>query len=876
MVAHVLVWLLASAVPLGQSAAGAQATLKGAVRDQQGGAIGGAAVSIVCGAVERHVTTSATGEFEVPHLPAAECSATASSALFDEQTTNVNLAGGTARADFVLPVRRFLTELVVTPSRGTAEDGFTVPESLSVTTRREMDARPSQLLPQVLRDEPGVLLQQTTSAQASPIIRGFTGQSNVYLLDGVRLNTAAWRSGPSQYLGWIDTAVADRIEIVRGPGSVQYGSDALGGTINVTTAPSLFSSRGLQPGGTVAVSVGSADRSSGADGSLRLRFSGASIRFGGATREIDNLRGGGGKDSHAAVTKYLGLPSTVVDTRMLATDYRQSGGSFGGNFNAGGAATLSTLVVHEDQAGASRYDRVLGGDGNYISGFDPQTLDFGFVKYQRPSTAGFDTLSATFSVNRQADGRFEQARPTARLDSQQSVTSVLGYQVQGTREVRGRQRLLVGAELYDESTSASRELREPSGSVTQQRPDIPDGTTYSSLGVFVQDSADLVPGRVNVRGGLRYGRFDFRTIDDPSFGVTAERVTTDAITFQLGTVVSLGGNLNAVFNVSRGFRAANAADLGDIGLSGGGGFSVTPSKAAALGGYVGTSGASTAVSTGERVQPLDPEVLYSYEAGLKFRSRTFDASMSAYDLEWFDTVQRRAIVFDTNVVGTSISGFEIVRQDANGLAYIAQDVRPIGTRVNLDHARLRGFDVQGSAHVGRHLDGTVYFSMTNGRLLATDEYLRRMPPPLGGARLRWDTERLWVEGVMNFARTQTRLNSGDLTDARIGGVRTRTSIASFFNGTATDMGLVQNGVLVATGETLGQVQTRLLGTASSGFLYTVGPGYAVFGLRAGVRVTRALDVSLLGENLTDRNYRLYGSGLDAPGINVQLRVRYRF
>jgi outer membrane receptor protein involved in Fe transport len=56
----------------------------------------------------------------------------------------------------------------------------------------------------------------------------------------------------------------------------------------------------------------------------------------------------------------------------------------------------------------------------------------------------------------------------------------------------------------------------------------------------------------------------------------------------------------------------------------------------------------------------------------------------------------------------------------------------------------------------------------------------------------------------------------------------------------------------------------------------VGPGYAVFGLRAGVRVTRALDVSVLGENLTDRNYRIYGSGLDGPGINVQVRMRYRF
>jgi outer membrane receptor protein involved in Fe transport len=228
------------------------------------------------------------------------------------------------------------------------------------------------------------------------------------------------------------------------------------------------------------------------------------------------------------------------------------------------------------------------------------------------------------------------------------------------------------------------------------------------------------------------------------------------------------------------------------------------------------------------------------------------------------------------MVGTVISGFEIVRQDAAGLVYIAQDARPIGTRVNVDRARLLGLDLQGTARVGRHLNGTANFSMTNGRLLATGEYLRRMPPPLGGARLRWETERVWIEGAMNFARTQTRFNSGDSTDARIGAARTKTSIASFFNGTATDMGLVRNGTLVATGETLAQVQTRLLGTATSAPLFTDGPGYVVFGLRAGVRISRALDVSLLGENLTDRNYRMFGSGLDASGINFQLRTRVRF
>lgn len=874
MAPHLIVVLLAT-FGFQEGAPARTSTLAGLVRDQRGDGIPGAAVDVTCGDITRQATSSASGEFQIKALPAARCTATAAASSFESQSAKVDLSSGNGSTTLTLLVRGYATEVVVTPGRGVKEDGFSVPDALSVTSRRDVDSRPHQLLPQVLAEEVGVLVQQTTSAQASPTIRGFTGQSNVYLLDGVRLNTAAWRTGPSQYLAWLDASGAERIEVVRGPGSVQYGSDALGGTVNVLTPVSLFSGAGLRVAGGGQIAFGSGDQSAGGEANLQLRLSRASLRVGGSTRSIGDLRSGKGEDSHAAVTRFLGLPSSAIGTRMPETGYRQSGASFAGNFEAGGA-TLSTLYVHSNQDGVSRYDRILGGDGLYRSGFDPQQLDFGLVKYQRPDVAGFEGIAATFSVNRQADGRFEQARSTVRVDAQEAATTVLGYQVQGHRAIGSRHRLLAGVELYDERTSASREFREITGAVSAQRPDIPEGTTYTNFGVFVQDSVDLWRGRVNLRGGARYGRFGFATEADERFGVTAEQITTDALTFQVGTVVSVSENLNVVAKVSRGFRAANAADLGDIGLSGGGGFVITPSKASELGAFVGTSTATTASSTGARVPALGPEVLYSYEAGMKFRSRRVDAAMTGFHLEYLDTIQRRAAVFDSSVVGTTISGFEIVRQDASGLAYIAEDVRPIATRANVDRARIVGFDVQADVRIARNWTGDARFSMANGRLLTTDEYLRRMPPPLGGARLRWNSSRAWVEGAVSFARTQTRLNAGDLSDARIGGVRTRASIANFFKGTASDLGLVQGGVLVATGERLAEVQSRLLGSAASGFLYTTGPGYVVLGLRAGWQFAEGVEVSAIGENLADRNYRIYGSGLDSPGANVQVRLRYRF
>lgn len=851
-------------------------TLHGTIRDAQGAAIPSAAIDIACRDVRRRALSDASGRFRESDLPLASCTVTAVSPLFEAETTTAAATRGGTDVSLVLRIRRFTSEIVVTPARGLEAMTFGLPDTMSVTSRRDVESRPHQLLAQVLGEEPGLLVQQTTSAQVSPIIRGFTGQSNVYLIDGVRLNNAAWRSGPSQYVAWVDGAAVDRIEVVRGSGSVQYGSDALGGTIQFLTAPSLFHSSGMRLDGSVEAIAGTADQSVGGLAEIAVKAQSASLRIGGSSRRIGDLRAGRGKDSHAAVTRFLGLPSEVLDSRLPATGFDQSGGHAVAMLSAGARATLRGVYMHQRQTGVNRYDRVLGGEGLYRSGFDPQTLDFGLIRYQRTLAGLFNGISAALSINRQADGRFEQARPTAVLDTQEATTTALGYQVQVHRQTASRHQLIVGAEFYDESIDGTRQLIQTTGAVASARPDIAAETGYTNLGFFAQNTLDVVPGRVSLRGGLRYSSFGFATTEDRTLGVPAEEVTMRSVTFQGATVVSLTESLNLTFNVSRGFRAANAADLGNIGLTGGGGFEITPTQARAMDALVGTTAASNARSTGTAVGALGPEVVYQYESGLKARVGRFSGTVNAFDMEFYDSIQRRALVFEHNVVGTTISGFPVVAQDAVGLAYIAQDIRPITTRVNVDRARIRGFDGRGDLRVTEDWTASAYFSLSNGRLLTTGEYVRRMPPPMGGAKLRWTGGRVWAEGVLTFAAEQLRLSAADLSDARIGGLRTRASIAGFFNGTATDLGLVRSGILVQSGETLAQVQQRVLGAAASAPMFTSQAGFAAFGLRAGMRVTPHLDVTAIGENLTDVNYRLYGSGLDAPGVNLQFRIRYRF
>lgn len=400
---------------------------------------------------------------------------------------------------------------------------------------------------------------------------------------------------------------------------------------------------------------------------------------------------------------------------------------------------------------------------------------------------------------------------------------------------------------------------------------------YTSAGFFLQDSVDLLDGRLGLRGGVRAGYFSFRVPEDPSLGVTADSVTMSDVTFQTGAVWRVTEALNATLSIGRGFRAANAYDLGAIGISGGG-FEIAPTAAARVGALIGSDDGTDAVGTDAQVEPLGPESSYAFEGGMKVRTSRLTASVLVFDLELVDIIQRRTAIFPTSVVGETFAGYTVIRQDEAGRAIIAQDPRPLVTRVNVDRARVVGVEADLQVRLAPAWLAGGWWSLANGREIETDNVLRRMPPPMGGLRLKWEpTNRgLWAEGTLTFARSQTRLSGGDLGDARIGARRTADDIAAFFTGTATDLGLVRDDRLVATGETLAAVQARLLGNATAVPLYTTTPGFAVLGLRAGVRLTSRLDLTVIAENVTDRNYRWHGSGVDAPGVNVQIRTQWRF
>ncbi len=142
-----------------------------------------------------------------------------------------------------------------------------------------------------------------------------------------------------------------------------------------------------------------------------------------------------------------------------------------------------------------------------------------------------------------------------------------------------------------------------------------------------------------------------------------------------------------------------------------------------------------------------------------------------------------------------------------------------------------------------------------------------------------------MEPYAQAAWEQTHLSSLDLGDRRTGASRSTTSIGNFFNNGARNRGWIGNGadgiantsddILLVTGETLAQVTTRVLGTASSSSLFTAIPGYFVYGVRGGIRSGKH-EVVIDFENIGDKNYRGLSWGMDAPGRGVSVRYGLKF
>lgn len=490
-------------------------TVSGRVITASGEPVPGASVQLV--EASRAATTDSAGSWRFDRVASGTYHVSVRRVGYRPELRRVEagLAGSTL--DVVLtPAVLELAAVQVTATVGVTST-FTSPQPISVLGGEELAASQSPSLGETIERLPGLRSLSTGTGIGKPVIRGLTSNRVVVLADGLRMDYQQWGDEHSPNL---ETQTAGQIEVIRGPASVLYGSDALGGVVNVIARelPHATGSGWLTRGNAVASwssNAGSPDIGLTADmarGQVSVRGA-VSGRSGGDIRTATGRVPNTGNEALGAEGALAWRPRWGV----VKASYAQRNERLE---IAGDTAT---------QAGFTGYQRIIDqrarGEVSVPLGRSRLEVLAGMERNRRSEYgAETDTSVATglLATTMTVEARLHRA-------SGGPLVSVYGLSA-----VRGEFGMFGTLPLLPPSRA-------------------------SNLGLFVMQRAEL--GRWELSAGARA---DWRTLevdDEPRINVTASRHAYSAVTGNLGAVYRLAEPVVLVINVGRGFRAPAVAEL---------------------------------------------------------------------------------------------------------------------------------------------------------------------------------------------------------------------------------------------------------------------------------------------------------------------------
>ena len=608
-------------------------------------------------------------------------------------------------------------ELVVTAKRA-AEDGFFSDRAVSVFNEQALKEAAPRTVPEALWDSPGIFVQETNFGGGSPIVRGLVGPQVLILVDGVRLNNSTYRTGPVQYLNTVDPYSINRIEVLRGPGSVLYGSDAMGGVIQVfPIAPrDLRGPDRVGGGGTVAGRYSSADYGRVGHAHADVGYGPVGLLGGGTYRESDDLLGG--RDIGEQI--YSGYEGWAAIGRMNL-NFQNWGVCLGYLFNETVDAGRTDKFF--DKGSLSLYDNrdqlAYGKLRGYLHAIRTETM-------LTLSHQGF--FEQKDSITFAEDLATEQGTTRDEVD-----VATLGADLQfTTRVLDDRLRFHYGGMWYHDGVNATRETRENPYAEFTEADDkaYPDGSTYDNYGAYTMLQGDPVstPSGHIFRLGAGY-RFHGMQGFAPKEGDLPEVEFDYQGSVFLGSIQYLYSSMATVgVTFSQGFRSPNlqeAIQLGDTGK-----FFHIPNN------------------------QLEPETADTFELFARGRFWRFELGAAGYITYLHDLINREEATWE---------GQEQINE------------KPIMENVNGGQGKLWGIEPEMLADIGWGFSLAGHLTFTWGeeeRLDDTVEPLTRIPPLFGQAKLRYDTRVLgawkaFAEVIGRGAGRQERLSPEDTADARI-------------------------------------------------------------------------------------------------------------
>jgi len=666
----------------------------------------------------------------------------------------------------------------------------------------------------LLQNSGQVFVQKSQLGGGSPMIRGFATNRVLLSVDGVRMNNAIFRGGNVQNVISIDPFNIKNTEVIFGPGSVIYGSDAIGGVMNFFTHEPRFSfTDSLAFSGNALYRFATANTESTAHVDFNLGHQTWASYTSISYNNFGDLRmGTHGPESYLRnnqVVRQNGQDVLIANDDPLIqvpSGYDQINAMQKFRYRPNTNWDYSLGLHFSETSEYSRYDRLIrpnsNGDGLRSAEwfYGPQKWFMGNLQItKKGKNRFFSGAKLTTAYQFFEESRNERLFQEVDLFNNEEKLNAFSVNLDFENKKIGSLSLYYGAEyLFNKVNSQGSVTNIETQEVRPSASRYPDGATWQTFAGYINGEYGAKPN-LTLLAGLRYSQVWVDAKFDDTFfpfPFTEADIITGALTGSLGLSWFPSADLQITLNGSTGFRAPNIDDVGKV-------FDSEP---------------------GSVVVPnpdLEPEYAYNLDFGLR---KNFEDKLvlkaSTYYTYLVDALVRRDFTFNGEreiIYNGELSNVQAIQNAASAYVY--------------------GFEFGAEAFLGDHWSLLGNLTLTEG-VEEDDNGLespaRHVAPTFADAHLVWKNDKFKADFFLNY--------NGEIP--------------------FDDLAFTERN------------KEFIYAQDENGNPFS--PSWYTLNFRSRYQFSNALHANLALENITDQRYRTYSSGIVAPGINFIAGLGYKF
>ena len=689
-----------------------------------------------------------------------------------------------------------------------------IPNKIVSIDARQISFTNPQTAADLLQNSGKVFVQKSQLGGGSPMIRGFATNRLLLSVDGVRMNNAIFRGGNIQNIISIDPYAIKKTEVIFGPGSVIYGSDAIGGVMNFYTKEAEFShTDSLFISGNSNYRFATANTENTFHFDINIGRQKWAFLTSATYNSFDDLKmGKHGPDSYLRnnyVIRSEDQDQLVVNEnpqKQVETGYNQINLMQKISYKPNHSWNYDLGLHYSETSNYSRYDRLIRpnslGDGLRSAEwfYGPQKWFMGNLQINKKGKSLFyDGLKITSAYQHFEESRNNRDFQGAIRNTTKEKVDAVSLNIDFENKRIGALRLYYGAEyIFNKIGSFGSQKNIETGVSSNAASRYPDNSSWQTLAGYINSEYKAMPN-FTLLTGLRYSHVWINAEFDKTFypfPFDNAQLDNGALTGSIGLSWFPKADLQVTWNGSTGFRSPNIDDVGKV-------FDSEP---------------------GSVVVPnpdLEPEYAYNMELGIQ--------------KNFADKVVIKGATFYTYLVDALVRrAFEFNGQSQIEYNGELSDVQAIQ---NAAKAYVYGFELGLEAFLSDNFSMASNFTITKGieeEADGTDSPGRHVAPTFGDFHLVWKNQKLKADLFLNY--------NGEI---------------AFKDLAPSEQSKVYIYAVDADGNPFA-------------------PSWYTLNMRSQYTISNALKATLTLENITDQRYRAYSSGIAAPGTNLILGLGYRF